>query len=103
MQENGPLRHKSDLGDGRDRPSNHDARQPGVEQADPLHVRARQERPEGAAEHIGGTKQQHELNAEGAANRTGGLLVKLAIQQEPDRDIDAADQAQQAPPPGHRV
>ena len=32
-----------------------------------------------------------------------GVFVELAVQQEPNRDIDAADQRQQTPPPGQRI
>jgi hypothetical protein len=103
VQENSPLRHKSDLGHGRHRPSDHDTRQPGVEQADPLHIGARQKRPEGAAENIGRTEQQHDPDAGRAAGSTSRLERKLAIQHEPDGDIDAAHQRQQAPPPGHGI
>ena len=33
----------------------------------------------------------------------GRLRVELAVQQEPNCDIHAADQGQQTPPPGQRI
>jgi len=69
----------------------------------PLHVRARQQRAEGAAKHVGRAEQQHQFEAGRAGDSTGRLLVELMVQREPDRDVGAADQRQQAPPPGQRV
>jgi hypothetical protein len=67
-----PLRRKANLGHRGDGPSDRDARQPGVEQADPLNIGARQERAEGAAEHIGCGEKQHEFDARRVQPR-GGL------------------------------
>src|SRR6266851_7448454 len=99
MQDNRPLRREADLGHRRYRPADDNARQPGVEQADPLNIRARKERPERAAKNIGRTEQEHDLDA-GGAEAADRLFVELAVQQEPNRDIYAADQGQQTPPPG---
>jgi hypothetical protein len=103
VQDHRPLRREADLGHGCHRPADDNARQPGVEQADPLNIRARKERPECAAKNIGRAKQQHELDAGSAAETAGRVIVELTVQQEPSRDICAADQGQQAPPPGNGI
>jgi hypothetical protein len=48
MQHDGPLRREADFGYGGYRPANESAREPGIEQADALHVRTGEERSEGA-------------------------------------------------------
>ncbi len=103
VQDDRPLRRETDLGHGRDRPADDNARQPRVEQADPLDVRARQERPEGAAENIGRAEEQHELGPGRAAERPGRAFEEVAVEQKPNRDIGPADQAQKAPPPSHGI
>ena len=105
----GPLRREGYLGHGCDRPADHDARQPGVEQADPLHVRARQERPECAAENIGRAKQQHELDAGRAAELPGrrfgswrysrnqtAILTPLTSVNRPHHRATGFDQARES-------
>ena len=89
--------------DGRDRPSDHDTRQPVVDQADPLNIRARQERSEGAAEHICGAESEHQVDARRAAGSADLRFLKGAVQPEPDRDVDAAHQRQQTPPPRYWI
>ena len=75
----------------------------GIEQADALDVSARKERAEGATEHIARAEQRHELDAGRVGEAAGRPLKQPAIQYEPDRDVDDADQAQQAPPLGHGI
>src|SRR6202051_4785650 len=58
VQDNRPLRGEADLGHGGYRPADDNARQPMVEQADQLHIRARQERPEGAAKNVARTGEE---------------------------------------------
>src|SRR5581483_1742626 len=75
----------------------------GIEQADALDVRARQERPEGAAEDVSRAEEQHELGVGAAAPAAGRRRMELAIEHEPERDVPAADRGQHGPPPGHRI
>ena len=71
VQDERPLRRETHLGHGRDRPPDHDAREPRIEQTDPLHIRAREQRPECTAEHIRRAQQEHQLDADSAAETAG--------------------------------
>jgi hypothetical protein len=99
MQDDRPLRHEAQLGHGRDGAADEDAGEPGVEQADALHVGARQERSERAAEHIAGAEQEHQPDIRTAAGAAGNRRIELAVQHEPDEDVGTAYKRQGAPPP----
>jgi hypothetical protein len=79
MQQDRPLRSEADLGHGRYGSSDYHARQPGIEQADPLNIRARQERSECAAEHIGPTQKKHQFDA-GRSEAAGLRLLQVVAQ-----------------------
>jgi hypothetical protein len=98
-----PLRRKADLGNGCHGSADHDARQPGVEQADALNIRARQHRAEGAAEDIGRAEHEHRLRVGGAARAAQRVGLELVVKHEPGCDIRAAHQGQETPPPRQRI
>ena len=87
-QEQRPLSHEGHLGDGRHRASDEHDRERGVEEADPLHVGARKDRPERATEHEQRCKEQAAGGGTGAvpapaarsrAGRRPGIRSQRAI------------------------
>ena len=103
VQHDGPLQDEANLGDGRDRSPDKDARQPGIEQRDPLNVGPWQDGPKGAAEDVGRTQEHQGLDAENPALRTRCHLPVAAMEQHPQGDVGGADDQQKTPPDRNRV
>src|SRR5215831_11428113 len=94
-QNNDPLNSEAQLSQRRERTADQYAREPGVEQANPLDIGARQPGTKSAAEHINGAKERQRLggkNRIGSAERVGAIG---GTQSNEKRNIQCADTDQE--------